>query len=134
MGCGNAGDLFDHADASGTVTMDGEPLTEGIVYFVPTNGTTGPKSFAKVVNGKFSVTGEYAPVVGNHRIEIKSTDDGGLADDDEEAIARWVAEGRKRAHRVIVPPIYNQRSILTADVTADGPNEFKFELSSKRRR
>ncbi|PQO43802.1 hypothetical protein C5Y93_24275 [Blastopirellula marina] len=114
--------------------MDGKPLAEGVVYFIPTDGTTGPKSFAPIADGKFAAAGELSPIVGSHRIEIQSTDDGGLAFDDEEAMVEWVAQGRKPLNRVVVPPIYNRNSVLTADVVADGPNEFKFELSSKRRR
>lgn len=134
LGCGKADDQFARADASGIVTLDGEPLTEGVVYFIPTNGTTGPKSFASIADGKFTASGELSPIVGSHRIEIQSTDDGGLTFDDEEAMVEWVAQGRKPLNRIVIPPIYNQNSVLTADVKADGPNEFKFELSSKRRR
>ncbi|UUO06339.1 hypothetical protein M4951_23695 [Blastopirellula sp. J2-11] len=134
MGCSRSDDPFDRADASGIVTLDGKPLAEGVVYFIPKGGIVGPKAFATVTDGTFSAEGDYAPLVGNHRIEIESRDDGGIAFDDEKAVARLVEEGRKPPQRVVVPPIYNQRSILSADVVADGPNEFKFELSSKRRR
>lgn len=134
MGCSKPDDIFDRANVTGIVTLDGKPLAEGVVYFVPINGTVGPKSFATIAQGEFAAAGEYAPIVGNHRIEIQSNDDGGIAFDDEEAMVQWVEKGHKPLKRVVVPAIYNKQSVLTADVAADGPNEYKFELSSKRRR
>ncbi|MFI4876616.1 MAG: hypothetical protein ACIALR_14800 [Blastopirellula sp. JB062] len=134
VGCSQSGDSFDRADVKGVVLLDGEPLEQGSIYFVPIQGTSGPKSFAAITNGEFSAEGEHGPLVGSHRVEVRSTDDGGIAADDEEAKIQWISEGRKPPKRVVVPPIYNKRSVLTADVVADGPNEFKFELSTKRRR
>jgi hypothetical protein len=67
-------------------------------------------------------------------VEIESTDDGGYPRDDEQAFKRLRAQDRRRIHVVTVPPIYNSHSRLIAEVAAEGPNEFDFTLSSKRRR
>jgi hypothetical protein len=130
-GCGG-GDVvvLSRAAVEGTVSLDDQPLQEGVVRFVPTNGTPGPKTSVIVSAGRFSIDAEHGPVVGTHRIEIESTDDGGYAPDDEEALARLHASGSLVIDVITVPDVYNRRSRLTETVTADGPNQFQFALSS----
>ena len=133
-GCGGTDSELPRAAVRGTVQLDGAPLDEGVVRFVPDQGTRGPKTSVPVADGRFEVPDEFGPIVGTHRVEIESTDDGGYARDDEQAIARLMTQGRRRVHVVTVPLIYNTRSRLTAEVAAEGPNEFDFTLSRNMRR
>lgn len=134
-GCGGGDETeLPRAAVSGTVTLDGQPLKEGVVRFVPIEGTSGPKTSAVVSNGRFQSDEWTGPVVGRHRIEIESTDDGGYAMDDEQAIQKLKQSGIRRIAVVRVPAIYNTHSRLTETVTADGPNEFQFELKTPPRR
>lgn len=131
-GCASGSeDELQRATVSGTVTLNGQPLREAVIRFVPTDGTLGPKTSATISEGQFSLNEEHGPVVGRHRIEIESTDNCGLAWDDEEAIQKLKQSGTRRIHVVRVPAIYNSRSTLTRTVTADGSNEFNFELESQ---
>ncbi|MBI1311549.1 hypothetical protein GC176_09605 [bacterium] len=114
------------------MTLDGTPLSEGTVRFVPAGETPGPKVSVVVTEGKFELEEANGPIVGSHRIEIESTDHGGFALDDETAFERLKVSGQKMIKVVRVPWIYNQRSILTADVTSDGPNEFTFALRTSQ--
>lgn len=129
-GCGSSNNEYPRAAVRGIVLLDGEPLPEGIIRFIPQGPDKGPKSSAEIRVGMFKVDEEYGPVVGSHRIEIESTDDGGYARDDEQALDRLKAEGIKQIKVVKVPAIYNNRSQLTTSVTLDGPNDFTFELST----
>ena len=122
------------APVSGTVSLDDTPLKEGVVRFVPSEGTEGPKTTVPVADGQFAVDERSGPIVGKHRIEIESTDTGGYAMDDENAIQELRESGTKRIEVVKVPPRYNSRSTLTEEVTADGPNQYKFDLVSRQRR
>ncbi|MFG0332026.1 MAG: hypothetical protein ACF8TS_01565 [Maioricimonas sp. JB049] len=135
-GCGDAsgGGALQRAAVSGTVTFNGQPLSEGFVRFVPVDGTPGPKTSVPVSQGRFEVEADRGPVVGMHRIEIQSTDDGGYAMDDEDALRRLRESGVKRIDAIRIPPAYNARSTLMEAVTAAGKNEFRFELNSPRRR
>lgn len=128
-GCGSSNE-FPRAAVRGMVLLDGEPLPEGIIRFVPTGATKGPKSFAEIRVGMFKVDEQYGPIVGTHRIEIISTDDGGFPDDDEEAFKRMQEQGITKIDKITVPAAYNKRSQLTESVSPEGPNDFKFELSS----
>ncbi|WP_437191712.1 hypothetical protein [Planctomicrobium sp. SH527] len=41
------------ASVSGEVLVDGQPLSEGVISFIPTDGVKGPTSGTKVLNGRY---------------------------------------------------------------------------------
>ncbi|MEM7475467.1 MAG: hypothetical protein AAF483_10785 [Planctomycetota bacterium] len=127
-GCGG-GSGYPRAAVSGTITLEGIPMPEGSIRFVPIDGTSGGKLSVTVADGAFSIDAANGPAVGTHRIEIESTDSGGLAMDDEDAIDKLKADRVKRVDVVIVPDRYNKNSKMQETLTAEGPNELKFELS-----
>ncbi len=130
--CGCGGDPFPpRAAVSGTVTLDGAPLSQGVVRFVPVGGSANSKWSIPIANGEFSAEKNAGPAIGEHRIEIESTDTGGFELDDEDALGRLSAE-RRKVKVVKVPPWYGTSSRLKETVAEDGPNEFTFALSSKR--
>lgn len=131
IGCGSGGEGPPRAAVEGSVTLDDVPLKEGVVRFVPTGDTGGPKTTVPISEGQFKIDSASGPVVGEHRIEIESTDDGGYAMDDEQAIKQLREQGIKTIEVIRVPPKYNKRSQLVESVAADGPNTYSFELSSK---
>lgn len=129
-GCDGRAD-FQRAAVRGTVSLDGEPLEHGVVRFVPLDKTPGRKQSVSLTNGQFSMDEELGPAVGRHRIEIESTDTGGLELDDEDAMTRLHSEGVQRIDVQRVPPWYNRASRIVEEIK-DGDNAFSFELSSKR--
>lgn len=135
-GCGSGSEenAPERAAVSGSVSVDGKPLPQGVVRFVPIDGTPGPKTSIVVEQGQFQADAEQGPVIGTHRIEIQSTDNGGYAMDDEDAIRRLRESGVKRIEAIRIPPQYNTRSTLKETVAAEGPNEFRFEVQLRRRR
>lgn len=132
-GCGSRDDGPPRAGVSGAVNLDGQPLKEGVIRFIPDGESTGPQATVPVQGGKFEAEGSFGPIVGTHRIEIESTDDGGYAMDDEQAIQQLRKAGIKKIEVVTVPAVYNQRSTLIETVTASGPNQFQFNLVSKNK-
>jgi hypothetical protein len=131
FGCGGSDeDALTRASVEGSVLLDNQPLQAGVVRFVPIDGTPGPKTSVVVSAGRFSVDSDHGPVVGTHRIEIESTDNGGYAPDDEEALQRLEASGSLQLDIVQVPAVYNDHSTLTETVTEDGDNQYEFTLSS----
>lgn len=103
------------APVSGTVTMDGQPLARAMVTFVNGQGvvSVGPTDEA----GRYSLS--YRGVtpgagLGANKVTITSipeNPDVGLLNEP-------------------IPPIYNSKSTLSADV-ATSPNTFAFDLSAK---
>lgn len=129
-GCGK-GDGPVRAAASGRVSLDGAPLRAGVVRFLPTGVTEGPAAAATVKDGAFELQPLEGPVVGTHRVEVEMIDDWGFPADDEAAFVRHFEQSpRSKRPPNPVPDIYNRRSMLTAEVKADQPNEFDFQLHS----
>ncbi len=114
IGCGKSESKPKSVLVSGTVTMDGKPLTEGTVYFKTVQ--TGAFDTLIVKDGKFEGDAE----VGVRRVEVNAYRTKTIKD----AMGGEVKENR-------IPARFNADSTLAATVTADGPNTFKFEVKSK---
>lgn len=67
-GCGEQ--ASDRQSLKGTVTLDGTPLVEGSILFVPQQGTKGPTAGGKISEGRFSVSPEGGTFSGTFRVEI----------------------------------------------------------------
>ncbi|MFI4852412.1 MAG: hypothetical protein ACIAZJ_25160 [Gimesia chilikensis] len=128
-GCGSS-DEYPRAAVRGIVTLDGDPLSKGVIRFIPDGENKGPQASASIREGIFNVPVDFGPVIGTNRIEIISTDDGGFPEDDEEAFERMQAAGIKKIEKITVPPQYNKKSKLTKSISAEQDNDFTFALTS----
>ena len=70
-GCGDSSGLK-MVEVSGSVTLDGQPLPEGQIRFVPTGETKGPASGAAISEGRYTVTNRGGVPAGTHRVEIRA--------------------------------------------------------------
>ena len=116
IGCGPSGP--ETYTASGEVTFDGEPVTEGEIIFRAADGASGSWE-ARIENGSYKL--ETTP--GAKRVEItarRKVEGTATADSGEPALS----------FQAYIPDKYNKKSELTANVTADGTNEFDFPLTS----
>jgi hypothetical protein len=113
-GC-NRSDRPPLVEVEGRVTLDGHPLADAWVMFIPDNGLRSSL-------GKTDARGDYVliylrdihgAVVGTHKAKIFAGDDksnGG------------------------VPSKYNIKTVLTAEVRGGVKNRFNFELNSEAQR
>lgn len=109
----------------GDVTLDGKPLAAGYICFRPEAGTSSPTSGAAITAGHFSIDRKGGPMAGRFRVEITAVRPGGKGGFDVET-------GENSDILVqYLPPRYNTQSELAVEVTADGPNKFPFDLTSK---
>jgi len=118
--------------ARGTVVLDGQPLPAGVIRFVPVDDTMGPKSSATIEQGAFEFPKNYGPVPGTHRIEIEAVESDLPDPDDEAAVREYLTAHKTRPRAPRVPPIYHRLSQLKEVVSLKEPNEFRFELVSRR--
>jgi hypothetical protein len=126
VGCGDAGDGYDRQPVSGTVTLGGRPLASGMITFSP-QAAPEPVATALIRDGAYELPRSEGPVAGPHRVSIWA----------REATGRQVAdafdpEGVVEEFAEVVPPQYNTRSQLAADVRGGGPNEFDFALDASK--
>lgn len=117
-GCGGGGDDSpETGEVTGTVTLDGQPLSEATITFNP----QGVRASTAVTDssGKYDliyIRDVKGAAIGNHQVSIskKVQPDGKVDGDGKET----------------VPDKYNTKTTLTAEVKA-GKNEFDFDLKSK---
>ena len=94
------------ATVSGEVTLDGKPLKEGVIRFVPADGNS-PTADAAIVDGSYQAT---VPV-GAKRVEISAPKVVGKRKMYNTPQSPWVDEVAE-----LIPALYNVKSILTAEV------------------
>lgn len=115
---------------TGTITLDGQPVQQAVIRFLPDNskGTKGPIALGVVESsGRYSLTspgGRDGVIEGHHLVTIIC----------EEQAEREVSEGvfETVGDKCHVPAHYasEKTSELTAEVTTDS-NEVNFDLRSK---
>jgi hypothetical protein len=117
-GCGSDKPPLLRASVAGEVTLNGQPVSNVLVAFVPQGNVKGPRSSALVMNGKYSLDEKLGPLVGVMRVEITTA-----LEEDEPRDGKVKPFTPER-----IPAQYNVNSQLSAPIKADGPNKFDFHL------
>lgn len=115
LGCGKPAK---HA-AQGTVTLDGEPLSEARILFVPT-AEGQKKTGCLVKNGTYRLLAEVGLLPGSYQVQI--VDDPPDVDPDLPAA--------EREPRRLLPAVYATATPLQVEVDEQGAGDFDFELKS----
>jgi hypothetical protein len=126
-GCGSD-DGPNRRAVSGIVTVDGQPLDGGAVFLEPTSfeSGTGTAVGATIRHGEFTISRDRGPLPGRYRVRI-------YASSGVQAPPREGQTDKIRRPMVErLPDVYNTRSELHAEVSARGPNRFRFELQAGR--
>lgn len=121
LGCGgDAGDGPTMIPVTGTVSFDGEPISEGRILFRADAGA-GKGYSAEIKEGEYELECE----AGEMKVEILASRAvpgkfGEAASPDEEPPPLM---------EMYIPAKYNTKTTLTATVSADGDNAIPFELA-----
>jgi len=129
-GCSGPTDAPELGQVTGTITMDGKPLSGVAVMFSPLD--------ARPAQGKTDAEGKYelnyvrstkGTKLGKNKVQIGSTEE---EDDPEAATGDDAAPAKKpaKSSKVTIPAKYNTKTELEVDVKA-GDNVFDFKLESK---
>ena len=118
-GCGSSDDGRPRGVVRGMVTLDGSPLPEGEIYFL--TPSAGDIERLTILDGNFY--GKALP--GERMISISVTK---MMDPPPSTMPG--IEFTEKVPTETLPARYNAETTLTATVSADGPNEFTFELTS----
>ena len=107
----------------GAVTLQGQPLKEGSISFVPLDGQ-GTQSGAPVVNGAYAVPRQSGLKPGKYLVQLTAGD--GKTPHDEEAAAPGGSSNIVSFD--LIPEDWNVRSTQKVEVKADGENRFDFHV------
>jgi hypothetical protein len=127
VGCGSqSGPPIAGHGVSGEVTFRGKPLAWGTISFEPM-GEADPMSLrsAEILDGKYEIPPSRGLSAGTYRVRIT----GGMDPADNPALGGGPVEGDANALKDRVPAQYNEKSTLTAQVKAEGPNQFTYRLN-----
>jgi hypothetical protein len=124
-GCGADGsapvDPYQRVAASGTVTLDGVPLSEGMIQFEPAASTKGPAASGEIHQGKFAIEKSQGPVAGKYKVRISGRPPAKIDVQEQPG-------GTPKVTPDPVPSKYNTKSTLETDVPADGSSTLDFPL------
>lgn len=73
-GC-SGGDGLARVAVSGSVTIDGEPVPNGVVRFKPAEGTEGPMANTMITDGRYDIPADQGPVAGNYTVQVQAYQD-----------------------------------------------------------
>ena len=126
-GCGPANPLGRKA-VSGKITLNGAPLESGNISFFP-KSDKGVSGGAVIVDGAYSIETEKGLPEGEYLVRIFA------AAPDTRAPDPNLPPGPRTSPPGIdlIPPEYNTKSDQVVRVTAEGPNEFSFDIVTKKR-
>lgn len=129
-GCSGNGDQPDLGQVTGTVTLDGKPLSGVAVVFQPEMGR--PARGMTDADGKYELTyirDTRGTKIGRNRVEIAPSEEGDDPTEDIENPDSMPTQRPTKSSKPKVPAKYNIKSELEADVQP-GENTFDFELKS----
>jgi hypothetical protein len=127
-GCG-PGNPLDRRAVSGKISMNGTPLNNGNIRFVPRG--PGGVSTGAVINagGEYRIVETQGLPPGKYRVEIYSNDE---SNEKSSLVATSGTAGSMPPPGIErIPPKYNLQSTLTVEMTPSGPTQFDFDLKSE---
>ena len=66
IGCGRS----DRAAVGGKVTLDGAPVENGLISFIPVNGNSTRAAWTAIKSGRYAIPANVGPGVGTDRVEV----------------------------------------------------------------
>ena len=128
VGCTDSSDVetLPRVAVQGVITLDGKPLPEGKLQFMPDSSNPGVITVGEITDGKFSIDRANGPVPGKYRVMVSSVpvfkvkpgeNPGGAPPKaGSETIPKWYTTATSK---------------LVADVDSGSPQSFEFTMSSK---
>jgi hypothetical protein len=124
-GCGD--DAGGRRAVSGTVTLKGNPVAEGMIDFIPaagpTKGSRYTKSGAVIKDGQYTIPKNQGLMPGEYKVSISAPDKHHKLGENE-----LPGPTSSRTSKNLIPPEYNLKTKLIVEVKKDGPNTIDFAI------
>ncbi|CAN5886907.1 hypothetical protein BH23PLA1_BH23PLA1_28370 [soil metagenome] len=127
MGCG--GDGLPREGVSGSVSFDGKPLESGIITFVPTDPNTPTQGGTTIANGTYSIPRSQGLVPGKYKVIVSSGSGEGSVEKPVEDLEELGPGMPPVPAAEAIPSQFSGNTVLEANVTAGGSNQFEFSLN-----
>ena len=116
----------DRGAVTGSIVLDGTPIEDGLIVFVPSRGNQGPTAGASVAKGRYAIAAAKGPHVGWNRVEIRASRKSG------KKIAKPFGQPTETIDDFVeaVAERYNTASELEVDIQP-GMNTFDFQVHSQ---
>ncbi|MCA1685447.1 MAG: hypothetical protein LC745_05575 [Planctomycetia bacterium] len=125
-GCGG-GDNLPREAVSGTVAVEGKPLKTGLITFLPDSPDVTTQGGGNVIEGKYTIPRDQGLVPGKYKVVVSSPEDK-PAEITDKAFNNNAPGMPPTLPKEVIPAQYNDKTLLTAEVTAGGKNVFEFNL------
>ena len=122
-GCGDK----NRGTVRGRVTLDGEPVAQGSIIFIPGQQGQGKPTGGPITDGMYHLAGDAAPAVGLNRVEIRANRKSGRMIPKPFSPPGEMMEVPEEA----VAAKYNDESTLEFEVKP-GNNEANWEVESRK--
>jgi hypothetical protein len=120
-GCGQNGRL----PVRGTVTLDGAPLTQGVISFQPAATTAGHSSGSSISHGSYAIASARGLLPGKYLVTISASKPTGRMSVDP-------MSGGQAAE--LAPVAFADKQPLEVTIAAGKDNVLDFRLTSAKRR
>jgi hypothetical protein len=123
--CGVLGCSGDNrSEVSGTVKLNGKPIEEGAINFIPIEGNKGAGAGAVITDGKYHIPRSAGVAAGKNRVELRAFKNTGRKVQDPTG-----PPGTMTTERVMAfPPQYNDQSTLVREVRS-GSDTIDFDIT-----
>ncbi len=127
-GCSASGDGLPREAVTGTVTLDGQPLAEGLIQFAPADPVSGAVGGGSTIkSGRFTISRDYGLIPGRYNVSISAPDRGGGKGKPQSP----GGGGRSALAKELIPAKYNAQSDLKAEIKQGVSNDLTFTLTTK---
>ena len=120
----------DRGAVKGKVTVDGSPLPQGSIEFIPLDPRLGQTGSTGIKNGEYAISAERGLFAGEYQVQIRAQRPTGRKHWDGMGDERRPASQKNYVDEMVsyIPAKYNDRSTLKAKVEPGKVNEFNYDL------
>ena len=106
---------------TGEISFDGQPLEGGWIHFRPVG--RGPSAAGQIRQGHFEIPSQKGLTAGTYQVAIEYQKPTGR-------MKRVYTGEQIEETKQIIPPQFNERTTLSAEIQARGTNHLSFDLTS----
>jgi hypothetical protein len=127
---GCAGRDSNRAAVNGKVTVDGTPIAEGLISFLPIDIANGQPGGSPIQDGQYSISADKGLLPGEYQVQIRANRGTGKKVWDGMGDEHWPASKKNYVEKMesYIPARYNDRTTLKATIELGKTNTYDFDL------